>query len=294
MRKNMSQEINRNSLCWCGSEIKYKKCHYNIDQRVKQYQLKGFRVPKRKLLLNENEINGVKLSGELNTSILDFISDKLYVGMTTAEIDRLIYRETLKLGGQPATLDFNGYPKSLCTSINDQVCHGIPSEKTTLKEGDIINIDVSTIYNGFYSDSARVFGIGSVNDNAKKLIEVSKESIEVGLESVIPWTSMRNIGESISSFVENHGYSIASGIGGHGIGLQFHEEPFVSYEKSGTDMLLVPGMIFTIEPAVNRGGSEVFEDASNGWTIYTDDRSLSAQWEVTVLVTETGYEVLAY
>lgn len=288
------REINRNSQCWCGSALKYKKCHYNVDQKLLHYHHLGYKLPKPSLILNKTQIEGVRRSGELNTAILDYIADKLEVGMSTAEINRLVHEETLKLGGRPATLGFSGYPKSLCTSVNDEVCHGIPSKDVKLRQGDIINIDVSTVYNGYYSDSARVFPLGRVNEEARKLIDVSKASLELGLSKVVPWTSMRNIGNSISSFVEEHGYSIASGIGGHGIGLKFHEEPFVSYERNGTDMLLVPGMIFTIEPAVNQGGSEVFEDALNGWTIYTDDGSLSAQWEVTVLVTETGYETLAY
>jgi len=289
----MSKSINRNSKCWCGSGFKYKKCHSLFDEKLKWFIDQGYVVPDNSLILNKSQIDGVKESGVLNSTLLDYISDKLHIGMSTEEIDQVIYRETIRLGGLPATLNYNGYPKSLCTSINDQVCHGIPSEKVKLKDGDILNIDVSTIYNGYYSDSARVFCIGNVNEEERTLVEVAKESIDVGLSKVIPWTSMRHIGEAISKFATAHDYRIAQNIGGHGIGLKFHEEPYVSYNKKGTDLLLVPGMVFTIEPAVNMGTGEVFENANNGWTIYTEDQKPSAQWEVTVLVTDSGYEIIA-
>ncbi len=252
-----------------------------------------WRYSKILFILNESQIEGVRESGLLNSSLLDFISSKLHLGMTTDEIDQLIYRETIKLGGLPATLNYSGYPKSLCTSINDQVCHGIPSSKIRLKDGDILNIDVSTKYKGYYSDSARVFCIGNVKEEARTLVDVAKASIKVGLSKVVPWTSMRHLGEAVNAFVTEQGFSIARNIGGHGIGLKFHEEPYVSYNNKGTDMLLVPGMVFTIEPAVNMGTGDVFENVTNGWTIYTQDRKLSAQWEVTVLVTESGYEIIA-
>lgn len=249
---------------------------------------------KKGLQLTEKQIEGVRKSGRVNTTLLDFISDKLYVGMTTLEIDSLIYSETIRIGGVPATLNYNGYPRSLCTSLNDQVCHGIPAPNEILKSGDIINIDIATNYKGYYSDSARVFGIGEISNSSKRLIEVSRKCIDVGLKQVKPWTSMKSIGLAVSDYAVQNGYSIASGIGGHGIGLKFHEEPYVSYENPGTNMQIVPGMIFTIEPAVNQGSSNIFEDANNGWTIYTVDGENSAQWEVTVLVTNDGYEILAY
>jgi len=289
----MSNNMERNSMCWCGSGIKYKKCHVDSDQKLQLLRQKGNHIPSRAMILNETQINGIRESGKLNSSLLDFISEKLYTGMTTEEIDQLIYSETLRQGATPATLNYNGYPKSLCTSINDQVCHGIPSNRTVLRDGDIINIDISTNYNGFYSDSARVFCIGDVSEDTRKLVEVARQSIEIGLSKVQPWTSMKNIGKAISEYVFTHGYTIAHNIGGHGIGLKFHEEPYVSYEKEGTDIILVPGMVFTIEPAVNMGTGEIFEDSGNDWTVYSDDGKPSAQWEVTVLVTDSWYEILA-
>lgn len=246
------------------------------------------------LVLSSKDIEGVRESGRINTALLDFISGHIREGMTTNEIDNLILNETKRLGAHPAPLNYNGYPKSICTSINDQVCHGIPSDEDVLKNGDIINIDVSTNFNGYYSDSARVFCIGQVSAETKKLVDIAKACIEVGLEHVKPWSSMKHIGRSINQFAKKHGYSVASCIGGHGIGLSFHSDPFVSFDKRGTDVLMKPGMIFTIEPALNMGTADAFEDADNGWTIYTYDGKPSAQWEVTVLVTETGYEILAY
>lgn len=289
----MYKNVSRNELCWCNSGIKYKYCHLKIDEKLKSLELKGNKIPCKELILNDKQIEGVRESGRLNTHLLDYISDYIGPGMTTSDIDDMIYNETIRLGGVPATLNYNNYPKSICTSVNNQVCHGIPSKDTVLVEGDIVNIDLSTNLNGYFSDSARVFTIGKVSDERLRLIDISKKCIDIGLSFITPWQSMKFIGEKISRFAEDEGYKIAVDIGGHGIGLKFHEEPFVSYAEHGTDLLLVPGMIFTIEPAVNVGGSDVYEDFDNNWTIYTQDGKDSAQWEVTVLVTEDGYEVLA-
>jgi methionyl aminopeptidase len=215
--------------------------------------------------------------------------------MTTEEIDRLVYEKTTELGGIPAPLGYEGFPKSVCTSINDQVCHGIPSEEDILCDGDIINVDVSTIYKGYYSDSSRMFCIGNVSAENRKLVEDTKKAIELGLEQVKPWNFMGDMGQAINDFAKSQGYSVVREVGGHGVGLEFHEEPFVSYvTEKGTEMLLVPGMVFTIEPMINMGTADIFVDEANDWTIYTDDGMPSAQWEITVLVTETGHEVLVY
>jgi len=256
--------------------------------------LKGYTLPSSQVILHDQHIEGIKESGRLNTHLLDYISKHIGPGITTADIDELIYQETIRLGGRPATLNYNNYPKSICTSVNNQVCHGIPSKDTQLLEGDIVNIDVSTILNGYYSDSARVFAIGDVSKERQRLIEVSKRCIDIGLSSIVPWQSMAAIGKNISRFAEDNGFKVAVDIGGHGIGLRFHEDPFVSFSKEGTDIILVPGMVFTIEPAINVGESNVYEDSSNNWTIYTQDGNDSAQWEVTVLVTDIGYEILAH
>lgn len=291
----MLKKVGRNDLCWCGSGIKYKKCHEFFDKKLSWYKTQGCIIPPRKIIKNPEQIIGIRESGKINIAVLDFISDQLHIGMTTEQIDLLIYEKTVALGGIPAALNFEGFPKSVCTSINDQVCHGIPSNDVLLKAGDIINIDVSTIYNGFFSDSSRMFCIGNVSPEKKKLVDVAKECIELGLAQIKPWGFLGDMGQAVHEHAMSNGYTIVQEIGGHGIGLQFHEEPWVSYvSKKGTEMLLVPGMVFTIEPMVNMGTDEIFVDDNDGWTVYTADGMPSAQWEVMVLVTNNGYEILAY
>ncbi len=291
----MLKKIGRNDLCWCGSGIKYKKCHESFDKKLSWYKTQGCIIPPRKIIKNAEQIIGLRESGKINIAVLDFISEQLHIGMTTEQIDLLIYEKTVALGGIPATLNFEGFPKSVCTSINDQVCHGIPSSDVLLKAGDIINIDVSTIYNEFFSDSSRMFCIGNVSPEKKKLVDVVKECIELGLEQIKPWGFLGDMGQAVHEHAMSNGYTVVQEIGGHGIGLQFHEEPWVSHvSKKGTEMLLVPGMVFTIEPMVNMGTDEIFVDDKDGWTVYTADGMSSAQWEVMVLVTNDGYELLAY
>lgn len=186
-------------------------------------------------LKNPEQIIGLRESGKINIAVLDYISEQLHIGMTTEQIDLLIYEKTVALGGIPATLNFEGFPKSICTSINDQVCHGIPSSDVLLKDGDIINIDVSTIYNGFFSDSSRMFCIGNVSPEKKKLVDVVKECIELGLAQIKPWGFLGDMGQAVHEHAMSNGYTVVQEIGGHGIGLQFHEEPWVSHvSKKGT------------------------------------------------------------
>ncbi|WP_281533022.1 type I methionyl aminopeptidase, partial [Anaerocolumna aminovalerica] len=268
----MLNKIGRNDLCWCGSGIKYKKCHESFDEKLSWYKNQGCIIPPRKIIKNPEQIIGIRESGKINIAVLDFISEQLHIGMATEQIDHLIYEKTVALGGIPATLNFEGFPKSVCTSINDQVCHGIPSSDVLLKDGDIINIDVSTIYNGFFSDSSRMFCIGNVSPEKKKLVEVAKECIELGLEQIKPWGFLGDMGQAVHEHAMSNGYTVVQEIGGHGIGLQFHEEPWVSYvSKKGTEMLLAPGMVFTIEPMVNMGTDKIFVDDNDGWTVYTGD-----------------------
>lgn len=291
----MLKRIKRNDLCWCGSRIKYKKCHESFDEKLSWYKSQGCIIPSREIIKNQEQIIGIRESGKINIAVLDFISEQLHMGMTTEQIDQLIYEKTVALGGIPAPLNYEGYPKSVCTSINEQVCHGIPSSDIVLKDGDIINIDVSTIFNGFFSDSSRMYCIGTVGPEKEKLVKVAKECIELGLAQIKPWGFLGDMAQAIQEHALNNWYSIVQYIGGHGIGLQFHEEPWVSYvSKKGTEMLLVPGMVFTIEPMVNMGTDEIIVDDQDGWTVSTADGKPSAQWEVMVLVTNDGYEILAY
>ncbi|MCR5675069.1 MAG: methionyl aminopeptidase [Lachnospiraceae bacterium] len=289
------KKMNRNDPCWCGSGKKYKACHESFDDRIIRCERQGMIVPKRESIKMPADIEGIKASARINVAALDAVAEKIRVGMSTGEIDRIVEETTRKMGGIPAPLNYEGFPKNCCTSINDQVCHGIPSEEDILKDGDIVNVDCSTIYNGYFSDSSRMFLLGDVSPEKKRLVEVTKECMEIGIQAVHPWEPLGNMGDAVHQHALKNGYSVVREIGGHGCGFSFHEEPFVSYvSKPGTEMLMVPGFVFTIEPMINAGGEEIFVDDTNDWTVYTEDHSPSAQWEVEVVVTEDGCEVLSW
>ena len=286
--------IGRNDKCWCGSGEKYKKCHMSFDEKLNYFKSKGYEVPHRNIIKNQEQIEKIKESAKINNAILDLVGEKIKAGMTTNEIDKIVYDYTISQGAEPAPLGFHGYPKSCCTSVNNQICHGIPDDYV-LQDGDIINVDVSTIYNGYFSDASRMYMIGEVSEEAKRLVEVTKEGMLKGIEAGKPWTRLGNVSHAVQEHAEKNGYSVVREFGGHGIGLEFHEDPFVfHYGDKEEGMLMVPGMIFTIEPMINEGHHELFIDEDNGWTSYTEDGKLSAQWENMILVTEDGYEILAY
>jgi methionyl aminopeptidase len=287
--------LERNAPCWCGSGKKYKKCHYNFDEKLKLYESKGVLIPSHNMIKTPEQIAGIKESAKVNIEILDYVAEHIKEGVATQEIDNWVADITAKAGAVAAPLNYDGFPKSVCTSINEQVCHGIPSDDIVLKDGDIINVDVSTILNGYYSDSSRMFCIGNVSEEKKKLVKVTRQCVEKGLEQVKPWGYLGDMSQAVYEHAHANGYSVVREIGGHGIGLEFHEDPWVGYiGKAGTGMLLVPGMMFTIEPMINMGSHEIFVDDTDGWTIYTEDGLPSAQWEIMVLVTEQGYEVICY
>ena len=286
-------KLGRNDVCWCGSGMKYKKCHYNFDSKLEQAEREGHEVPGHDLIKTPEQIEGIKKSAAINIAVLDYVGEHIRAGITTEEIDKWVYDETVKRGGIPAPLNYEGFPKSVCTSLNDEVCHGIPSKDIVLKDGDIINVDCSTILDGYFSDSSRMYLIGDVSEEKKKLVQVAKECLDVGLKEIKPWGFLGDMGQAINDYAEEHGYTIVREIGGHGIGLEFHEDPFVSFvTPKGSEMLLVPGMMFTIEPMINQGSPEFYVDEDNGWTVYTDDDGLSAQIEYMVLIKEDGVEVL--
>ena len=287
--------IDRNSPCWCGSGRKYKKCHYDFDEKLMAYEHRGCIVPEHNMIKTPEQIEKIKASAQVNIAVLDYVAEHIKEGVTTEDIDRWVYEETTRRGAIPAPLNYEGFPKSVCTSIDEVVCHGIPDPKRVLKNGDIINVDCSTILNGYYSDSSRMFCIGDVSPEKKRLVEIARQSLEVGLKEVKPWNFLGDMGSAIHDFVRENGYSVVREIGGHGIGLEFHEEPWVSYvSEKGTEMLMVPGMVFTIEPMINMGKPDVFVDEDDDWTVYTEDGLPSAQWEIQVLVTEDGYEIISY
>ena len=285
--------MERNAPCPCGSGKKYKKCHMPLDEKIALHAMRGEIVPTHELLKTPAQIERIRKSADLNTAILDHVAKYIHAGMSTEEINLLVHNFTVEHGGIPAPLNYEGFPKSVCTSINNEICHGIPDRDILLEEGDIINVDVSTILDGYFSDASRMFKIGQVSKRAERLVRVTEECVELGLAQAQPWNHLGDIAYAINSHAKANGYSVVEEIGGHGVGLEFHEEPFVSYvTPKGSEMLLVPGMMFTIEPMINEGSPDFFVDEDNGWTVYTEDDGLSAQIEYMVLITEDGHEVL--
>ena len=264
-----------------------------LERRVIAAEESGAIVPPRNLIKTKEQIEGIRRSGVVNTGVLDAVAAEIKAGMSTAEIDRIVYDYTVSHGAIPAPLNYEGFPKSVCTSIDDQVCHGIPSPDRILQEGDIINVDVSTIYKGYFSDASRMFKMGKVSERAERIVRVTEECVKLGLEAAKPWGHLGDIADAINTHARANGYSVVEDIGGHGVGLEFHEDPFVSYvTPKGSEMLLVPGMMFTIEPMINEGSPDFFVDEDNDWTVYTMDDGLSAQIEYMVLIKEDGVEVL--
>ena len=266
-----------------------------LDIKLWTLASKGQIVPDRSLLKTPEQIEMIKKSAELNTAVLDHVAAHIHAGMSTAEIDKLVYDFTTEHGGIPAPLNYEGFPKSVCTSINNVICHGIPSENEILIDGDIINVDVSTILNGYFSDASRMFTIGDVSPEAERIVRVTKECVELGLKAAKPWGHLGDIAYAINSHAQENGYSVVEEIGGHGIGLEFHEDPWVGFARSADrGLLMVPGMVFTIEPMINMGAPDIFKDSGNDWTIYTEDGKPSAQWEISIAVTESSHGILAH
>jgi methionyl aminopeptidase len=245
------------------------------------------------LIKTPEQTEGIRQSCKLAGKALEYIAGYVQAGVTTAFLDKKI-EEFIRLNGAvSATLGYNGFPGSSCISPNEVVCHGIPSEDIFLKEGDIVNIDVTTILNGFFGDCSRMYLVGQVAPEAKRLVEVTRHSLDLGIEQVRPGNRFGNIGYVISRYVRSNGFSVVYEYCGHGVGIRFHEEPQVDHaapKNSGPVML--PGMIFTIEPMINQGNPRTIIDKHDGWTARTSDRKLSAQFEHTILVTRTGFEVL--
>lgn len=275
--------------------IKHGETLTELDKKILSYQNKGILVPRRDMIKTPEQIEGIRRSGAVNTGVLDLVEQEIHAGMTTADIDKLVYDYTVSHGAIPAPLNYEGFPKSVCTSVNEVVCHGIPSEFEVLQEGDIINVDVSTILDGYYSDASRMFIIGQTTPEKEKLVRVTKECLEIGAQAARPWGFLGEVGKAIEHHAKRNGFSVVRDLCGHGVGLEFHEDPEVNhYNTHERGMLLVPGMVFTIEPMINMGTWRVFIDEEDGWTVVTEDELPSAQWEHTFLVTEEGLEVLTH
>ena len=232
-------------------------------------------------------------AGKIAAEVLTKTGELVKAGISTQELNDFADRLTKKLGATSAPLNYKGFPKAICTSINNVVCHGIPSVDMRLKDGDIINIDITVIYNGYHGDTSRTFAVGTISAEATQLMEITERSMYTGIEVVRPDARVSDIGDAIESFIKPYGYGIVRDLTGHGIGRKFHEEPTVPhYSGSGARARLKPGMTFTVEPMVNQGEYPVDFNREDGWTVTTRDGSLSAQYEHTIVVTDQGYEIL--
>jgi methionyl aminopeptidase len=293
------RKLNRNAPCWCGSGKKYKNCHLREDRRAgRGAPAEGIATglgvhpeAPQILLKSEEQIAGIRRASQLTRAILDMLGPRISPGITTQQIDDWVHEYTLDHGATPAPLNYRGFPKSVCTSLNEVICHGIPGPRV-LQEGDILNVDVTSVLDGYYGDASRMWLIGEVSGEARRLSEVTRECLERGIAQVKPDNRLGDIGHAIQEHAEAHGYSVVRRFVGHGIGVRFHEPPDVfHYGQAGTGVRLVPNMVFTIEPMINAVGYEL-RVLDDGWTAVTADGSLSAQWEHTVCVTEDGVEVL--
>ena len=290
--------MQRNDPCWCGSGKKYKKCHMEFDARIGEIKFNNFKGqvrPPRGIINRPEDIDGIRRSAVVNGGALDLMAEMVKPGVDTATLDQAAHDYIVGHGGHPSCLNYEGFPKSVCISVNDVVCHGIPSPKTVLREGDIVNIDITTDLDGYFSDASRMFIVGGIaTQEAERLVRVTRECMEIGIEAARPWHFVGDIGAACAAHAHSNGYSVVTALGGHGVGKKFHLEPFVSHDtKKETGMLLVPGMVLTVEPMINQGTKKVIVDPKDKWTVRTADGKLSAQWEKTILITETGTEVLA-
>ena len=270
----------------------------DMDLKIMALEKKGKLVPTRDLIKTPEQIEGIRKSGVGNTGCLDAVAEAIHVGMNTQEIDDICMQYCKDHNAVPACLNYEGYPKSVCTSINEVVCHGIPKTEDVLQEGDIINVDMTTIVDGYYADASRMFIVGGKTTPEKeRLVRVARECLDLGAEAAKPYSYVGDIGHAVQKHAEKNGYGVVRDLCGHGVGLDFHEQPdVVHYGHKGTGMLLVPGMVFTIEPMINMGTWKVFIDADDpyGWEVITADELPSAQWEHTFVMTEHGVEVLTH
>ncbi len=286
---NRNSKIGRNDPCPCGSGHKYKRCCQGkstprkIDLRQQYEQKQRIRFKTRE------QIEGIRKAGELTMATLDMVEKEIRPGITTEYINTLVHEFTINSQAIPAPLNYRGFPKSVCTSVNDEICHGIPDDRI-LMDGDIVNVDVTPILNGYYADANKTFFVGSPGKDAVKIVSVARECLKRGIAVALPGNTTGDIGWAIQSYAEENRCSVVREFVGHGVGLEFHEPPqILHYGKSGQGIKLLPGMVFTIEPMINLG-KRFLHILDNDWTAVTDDGMLSAQFEQTVLITDTGVE----
>jgi methionyl aminopeptidase len=287
--------IGRNDICWCGSNKKWKKCHFpnegtksSIENLKKQY------LQKHQILLkNDEEIQGIREASKLASQILDATCALAKAGVTTEELNQFAHKLHMEAGATPAPLRYGAppFPKSICTSLNEVICHGIPSQRM-LQEGDILNIDVTALLNGYYGDCSRMVVIGKTTPERQLVVDVSYECLMRSIAILKPGLPIYAIGDVIEDYAASKNCSVVNQFVGHGVGLHFHENPQVPHCRNKIDIPLVPGMTFTIEPMINAGVRTAIIDEEDKWTARTKDGRTSAQWEHTLLITDTGHEIL--
>ena len=290
--KNRSDtgKISRNAPCPCGSGKKYKHCCLNNPPSTKPSDLQYAKKHRIRIKTPE-QVEGIRQAGRLVIETLDLVAPHIRPGMTTDEINTMVYDFTIRHGAIPAPLNYRGFPKSVCISINEVICHGIPGDRP-FKDGDIVNVDVTSILNSYYADASKTFFVGTPGADAQKIVNVSRQCLAEGMAVVRPGNTVGDIGYAIQSYAEAQGCSVVREFVGHGVGVDFHEAPQIPhYGRPGLGVRLVPGMVFTIEPMINLGKKELVV-LDDGWTAVTKDGSLSAQFEQTLLVTESGVESL--
>jgi len=289
--KTNTDKVGRNAPCPCGSGLKYKKCCLRKNgvpaPDLEETYLRKYGIR----LKNKSDIEGIRQAGQLVLDTLDLVESKITPGLITDEINTLVHDYTIKNGATPAPLHYRGFPKSVCVSVNEVICHGIPGNRV-IQEGDIVNVDVTSILNGYYADANKTFYAGNPNPEARKIVGVARECLRRGMAAVKPGNTLGDIGWSIQTYAEAQGCSVVREFVGHGVGLDFHEAPQVPhFGHKGVGIPLIPGMVFTIEPMINLGQKEL-RILDDNWTAVTKDGSLSAQFEQTILVTEDGCESL--
>ncbi len=287
-----TEKIGRNDPCPCGSGLKYKKCCMGKTAADHKGQLKQEYYRKHKIRLKSPaDIAGIKKAGRLALATLDLVAENIRPGLKTDEINTLVHEFTIKNGAVPAPLNYRGFPKSVCVSINEVICHGIPGDRV-LEDGNIVNVDVTPILNGYYADTSKTFFVGTPGKKALDIVHIARESLKRGMAMACPGNTVGDIGWAIQTYAEGQGCSVVREFVGHGVGLDFHEPPQIPhYGQKGQGIRLVPGMVFTIEPMINLGG-HAMRIMDDNWTAVTMDKSLSAQFEQTILVTANGYESL--
>ena len=284
-------KVGRNDPCPCGSGVKYKKCCLGKDMQVNRDPGAMYAQRYKIRLKEEADIEGIRKAGQLVLDTFEQIEDKIRPGIKTDEINAIVHEFTIENDAQPAPLNYRGFPKSVCVSINEEVCHGIPGRRV-LADGDIVNVDITSVLNGYYADANRTFFAGTPGDDARKIVSVAKECLKRGISMVKPGNTVGDIGWAIQTYAEDQGCSVVRDFVGHGVGFEFHEPPQIPhFGQKGQGIRLIPGMVFTIEPMINLGEKELKILADN-WTAVTKDGSLSAQFEQTILVTPDGYESL--